>query len=113
MKVMKNVEAIKPLKIGEVVRSKEGAITSKSICATDNTDLRFFSYSKGESISKESQQEDSMIYLIEGEIEILYDEDGEKKQLTLKSGEFIVLPSELNYGMSATEDSKSLNILVK
>ena len=54
-----------------------------------------------------------MIYLIEGEIEILYDEDGEKKQLTLKSGEFIVLPSELNYGMSATEDSKSLNILVK
>lgn len=113
MKVMKNIEAITPIKIGEVVRSKSGAITSKAICATDNTDIRFFSYSKDESISKESQQEDSMIYLLEGKINILYDEDGEKKEELLKGGEFIVLPSNLNYGMYAVEDSKSLNILVK
>lgn len=113
MKVMKNIEKITPMQIGEVVKGKSGAITSKAICATDNTDIRFFAYSKGESISKESQEEDSMIYLLEGEITILYDEDDNKKEITLKGGEFIVLPSNLNYGMEAKEDSKSLNILVK
>lgn len=113
MKVMKNIEKITPIKIGEVVKGKSGAITSKAVCATDNTDIRFFAYSKGESISKESQEEDSMIYLLEGEINVLYDEDDQKKEMTLKGGEFIVLPSNLNYGMHATEDSKSLNILVK
>lgn len=113
MKVMKNIEPITPIKIGEVVRSKKGAITSKAICATENTDIRFFSYSKDESISKESQVEDSMIYLLEGEISIRYDENEEKKELILKAGEFIVLPSNLNYGMYASKDSKSMNILVK
>lgn len=113
MKVMKNVEAITPIKIDEVVRSKSGAITSKAICATENTDIRFFSYSKDESISKESQEEDTMIQLLEGRINVLYDEDGEKKEQELKAGEFIVLPSNLNYGMYALEDSKSLTILVK
>lgn len=113
MRVMKNIDSLTPIRIDEVVRSKEGAITSKAICATDNTDIRFFSYSKGESISKESQEEDSMIYLLEGEINILFDKDNEKKEQSLKAGEFIILPSELNYGMYAVEDSKSLNILVK
>lgn len=113
MKVMKNIEELTPTKIGEVVEGKAGAITSKAICATDNTDIRFFAYSEGESISKESQEEDSMIYLLEGDINILYDEDDKKKEITLKGGEFIVLPSNLNYGMYANKDSKSLNILVK
>lgn len=113
MKVMKNIDKISPMKIGEMVRGKDGAITSKAICATENTDIRFFAYSKDESISKESQEEDSMIYLLEGKITIIYDEDNQKKEITLNGGEFIVLPSNLNYGMYADEDSKSLNILVK
>lgn len=113
MKVMKNIDPISPINIAEVINNSPGSIASKAICATESTDIRFFSYAKDESISKEFQEEDSLIYLIEGELNIQYDEDGEKKEKLLTSGEFIVLPSNLNYGMYANKDSKSLNILVK
>lgn len=113
MKVIKNIEPTTAINILDVISNNPGSIASKAICATENTDIRFFSYAKDESISKEFQEEDSLIYLIEGELNIQYDEDGEEKEKLLKSGELIVLPSNVNYGMYANQDSKSLNILVK
>lgn len=113
MKVMKNVNPLSAQKMSDIVSNNPGAIASKAVCTTDSTEIRFFSYAKDESISKEFQEEDTMIYLIEGQIKIQYDEDGEAKEALLNSGEFIVLPSNLNYGMYANQDSKSLNILVK
>ena len=113
MSVMKNINPITPMKMEDAINNSPDTIASKAICTTENTEMRFFSYAKDESISKEFQEEDTMIYLIEGELNIQYDEDDQKKEIILSKGEFIVLPSNLNYGMYANEDSKSFNILVK
>ncbi|AFS77440.1 Cupin 2 barrel domain-containing protein [Gottschalkia acidurici 9a] len=113
MKVIKNISPINPMKINDIISNSSGSIASKAICNTESTDIRFFSYAKDESISKEFQEEDSIIYIIEGELKVLYDEENEKKEVTLKEGELIALPSNLNYGIYATKDSKSFNILVK
>lgn len=113
MKVIRNINPIDPINIKDIINHSSGSIASKAICNTETTDVRFFSYAKGESISKEFQEEDSIIYIIEGELNVLYDEDNEKKEVTVKEGELIVLPSNLNYGVYAVEDSKSFNILVK
>ena len=110
MKVVKNLEALMPLSIDQIVSNSENTIASKAICTTDHTDIRFFSYAKGESISKEFQEEDSIIYVYQGKLKVRYRQDEEK---VLKAGEMMVLPSNVEYGIEVLEDAKSLNILVK
>lgn len=110
MKVVKNIEALLPLSIDQIISNSENTIASKAICTTDHTDIRFFSYSKGESISKEFQEEDSIIYVYQGKLKVLYRQNEEK---ILSAGEMMVLPGNVEYGIEVLEDAKSLNILVK
>ena len=78
MKVVKNIEALLPLSIDQIISNSENTIASKAICTTDHTDIRFFSYAKGESISKEFQEEDSIIYVYQGKLKVLYRQNEEK-----------------------------------
>ena len=110
MKVMKNIDPLIPVGIDKIIENSAHTIASKAICATENTDVRFFSYAKGESISKEFQEEDSLIYVYEGKLKILFHETDEQ---VLSQGELMVLPTNVSYGIEVLEDSKSLNILVK
>ena len=110
MKILKNIETLAPLKIASLITNSEHTIASKAICNTEHTDVRFFSYAKDESISKEIQEEDSIIYVFEGSLKLQYGKDGES---VVNEGELIVIPSGLEYGLYVLEDSKSLNILVK
>ncbi len=110
MKVMKNIEPFIPVSIGSMIQNSPHTIASKGVCATENTDVRFFSYARGESISKEHQEEDSLIYVYEGALKIVYHQHEEQ---IVKQGEMVVLPSNVSYGIEVLEDSKSLNILVK
>lgn len=110
MKVMKNIEPLTSVNIHDMIENSPHTIASKAICATEYTDVRFFSYAKGESISKEFQEEDSLIYVYEGKLKVLFNEDDEK---IVSQGEMMVLPSNVPYGIEVLEDAKSLNILVK
>lgn len=110
MKVIRNINPISPVKIGELIKSGSGTIVSKALYQTGDTDIRLFSLSKDESISKEFQDQDTMIYVLEGEIKIEYNKDDE---ILVKEGEIIALPTNLDYGIYAVKDSKTLNILVK
>lgn len=110
MKILKNIETLAPLKISELISHSQHTIASKAICNTEHADVRFFSYAKDESISKEIQEEDSIIYVFEGSLRLEFGKDGES---VVKKGELIVIPSGLEYGLYVLEDSKSLNILVK
>ncbi|MEN1761323.1 cupin domain-containing protein [Anoxynatronum sibiricum] len=110
MKVMKNIDPLVAISIGKMVENSAHTIASKAICATETTDVRFFSYAKGESISKEYQEEDSLIYVYEGRLKIRFHQSDEQ---VVSKGELMMLPSNVPYGIEVLEDSKSLNILVK
>lgn len=110
MTILKNIDPFTPVSISDMIEHSPHTIASKAICATENTDIRFFSYAKGESISKEYQEEDSLIYVYEGKLKILFHQTDEK---IVSQGELVVLPSNVSYGIDVLEDSKSLNILVK
>lgn len=109
MDVFKNINPITPIKINEIVSNSSNTIASKALCRTENTDIRFFSFAKDESISKEFQEQDSLIYVFEGEIKVQYNKD---EEVTVSQGEIIALPTNLDYGIYAVKDSKTLNILV-
>lgn len=110
MKVIKNIEPFLPVAIEGIIDNSPNTIASKALCSTEHTDVRFFSYAKGESISKEHQEEDSLIYVFEGKLKIVYNRDDEQ---VVSQGELIVLPSNVPYGIEVLEDAKSFNVLVK
>ena len=56
MSVMKNINPITPMKMEDAISNSPDTIASKAICTTDSTEMRFFSYAKDESISKEFQE---------------------------------------------------------
>ena len=110
MKVVKNIEPFLPVSMDAVIENSRNTIASKVICATEHADVRFFSYAKGESISKEIQEEDSILIVYRGKLQIVYHE---KEELILSQGELVVVPADVPYGIEVLEDSKSLNVLVK
>lgn len=110
MKVVKNIEPFLPVPMARIVEHSENTIASKAICSTDHADVRFFSYAKGESISKEIQEEDSILLVYQGKLKVRYQE---AEEAILVQGELLVVPAGVAYGIEVLEDSKSLNILVK
>lgn len=110
MKVLKNITPITPVKINDIVANGVNTIVSKALCQTENMDVRFFAFSKDESISKEFQEHDSLIYVFEGEIKVEYNKEDE---IIVKAGEIIALPTNLDYGLYALADAKTFQILVK
>ncbi len=110
MKIMKNIEPFLPVSLQGIIENSPHTIASKALCSTEHTDVRFFSYAKGESISKEHQEEDSLIYVFEGKLKVVYNKDDEQ---VVSQGELMVLPGNVAYGIEVLEDAKSFNILVK
>jgi len=110
MKFLKNIEPYKPVAIGDMVKHTGKKIASKALIDNENTEIRFFSFAKGESIDKEYYEMETLFFVTEGRIKILYVENDE---IILSQGEMVALESGINYGLEALSDAKLFNILIK
>lgn len=110
MKYFKNITPYTPLKIGEIVSHQGNQIASKSLINNEQTELRFFSYAKGETIDKEHYEMETIFFITEGSLKIVYNETDE---MVLEAGEMMALESGIDYGVEALTDAKAYNILVK
>lgn len=110
MKFLKNIKPYEPVAIGDMVKHTGNKIASKALIDNENTEIRFFSFAEGESIDKEYYVMETLFFIIEGKVKILY---GEIDEIILSQGEMIALESGINYGIEALSDAKLFNILVK
>lgn len=110
MKYFKNIVPYTALNVGEIVSHKGNQIASKSFINNEHTELRFFSYAKGETIDKEYYEMETMFFIIEGSLKIVY---GEQDEIILHKGQMMALESGIDYGVEALTDCKAYNILVK
>ena len=110
MKYFKNIRPYTVINMGEVVTHSGKQIASKSFINNEQTELRFFSYAKGETIDKEYYEMETIFFVIEGSLKIVYKEQDE---VILQKGEMLALESDVDYGVEALTDCKAFNILVK
>ncbi len=110
MKYLRNIKPFEPLVMTDFVNHTGNKIASKALIDNENTEIRFFSFAKGESIDKEYYEMETLFVMLEGSAKISYKEDDE---VIIKAGEMIVMESEINYGIEALTDVKLFNILVK
>ena len=110
MKYFKNIDPYITLNVGEVVSHKGNQIASKSFINNEHTELRFFSYAKGETIDKEYYEMETIFFITEGILKVVY---GEEDEIILEKGQMVALESGIDYGVEALTDCKAYNILVK
>ncbi len=110
MKYLRNINAFEPIALTDVIQHTGNKIASKALIDNENTEIRFFSYAKGESIDKEYYDMETLFVMIEGSAKILYKENDE---VIIKAGDIVAMESEINYGIEALTDVKLFNILVK
>jgi len=110
MKYLRNIKPFEPVAMTDMIKHTGNRIASKALINNDNTEVRFFSFAKGESIDKEYYSMETLFVMIEGSAKILYKEHDE---VIIKAGDIVAMESEINYGIEALTDVKLFNILVK
>ncbi|WP_070000632.1 cupin [Cellulosilyticum sp. I15G10I2] len=110
MKYLKNIMPYVPVALDEIVTHTGSKIASKALINSEHTEIRFFSFAKGESIDKEYYEMDTLFWVIEGSLKVLYKKDNET---IVHTGEIVALEADIDYGVEALEDTKVCTILVK
>ena len=110
MKYLRNINPFVPVAMTDVINHTGNKIASKALIDNDNTEIRFFSFAKGESIDKEYYSMETLFVMIEGSARILYKENDE---VIMNAGDIVAMESEINYGVEAITDVKLFNVLVK
>ncbi|MDU1203149.1 MAG: cupin [Clostridiales bacterium] len=110
MKYLRNIKPHEVIKITDMINHSGKSIASKALIDNDHTEIRFFSFPKGESISKEYYEMETLFVMLEGSAKIVYNKDDEK---VINPGDIIAMESDIEYGVEALTDVKLFNILVK
>ncbi len=110
MRYLKNIRPYEPVVMADIVKHTGNKIASKALIDSENTEIRFFSFAEGESIDKEYYIMETLFFVIEGIVKILY---GEDEEIILRQGEMTALESGISYGVEAVTDVKLFNVLVK
>ena len=66
------------IKITDMIGHAGKSIASKALIDNEHTEIRFFSLPKGESISKEYYEMETLFVMLEGSAKIAYNQDDER-----------------------------------
>ncbi|WP_378954893.1 cupin domain-containing protein [Pelosinus sp. sgz500959] len=108
-KFIKNIEFSKALDMAHLVEYQEGRVVSLTLVQNENLTLTLFAFAKGEAVSTHSAPGDAMVYILDGEAEITIDQE----KFIARTGQTIVMPSDIPHGLDAVENFKMMLILVK
>ena len=110
MKYFRNITPYETVSMTDMIQHTGNKIASKALIDNDNTEIRFFSYAKGEGIDKEHYDMETLFVMIDGSAKIMYKESDE---IIINAGDIVALESGIDYGVEALTDVKLFNILVK
>ena len=108
-KMIKNIEASKPLQLGELLDYREGEVVSRTLAQHPTVNVTLFSMAQGEGISAHSAPGDAMVQILDGEAEITIGDE----VFTVKNGEAIVMPANIPHALAAKQNFKMLLTVVK
>ncbi|ADK17245.1 MULTISPECIES: cupin domain-containing protein [Clostridium] len=107
--LMRNIEFSKVLNLKDLISYQEGQVISKTIAQIPTSNITLFSLDKGEGISTHVTSGDAMVQILDGTAEITIGGN----VFILKSGETIIMPSDIPHGLKAVEKFKMLLTVVK
>ncbi len=97
------------LKLSDLVNYQEGSVVSRTIINQKTGTVTLFAFDKGEGLSEHTAPFDALVYIIEGESEIVIS----GKPYHLKDGEMIIMPADKPHALKAMTRFKMLLVMIK
>lgn len=97
------------LKLSDLVDYQEGSVVSRTIINQKTGTVTLFAFDKGEGLSEHKAPFDALVYIIEGESEIIIS----GKPFHLKDGEMIIMPADQPHALKAITKFKMLLVMIK
>ncbi len=92
-----------------LVNYQEGTVVSRTIIKKETGTITLFAFDKGEGLSEHTAPFDALVYIVEGEAEIIIS----GKSNIAKSGEMIIMPAGEPHALKAKEKFKMLLVMIK
>ena len=93
----------------KIVDYQENSIVSRTIMDKKAGSVTFFAFSKGQGLSEHSAPYDALVYILDGEVEIIISGISNK----LKKDQFIIMPANDPHSLSAITKFKMMLIMIK
>lgn len=97
------------MKIDNLPDYQEGSVVSREILKKETGTVTFFAFDKGQGLSEHTAPFDALVYVIEGEADIVID----GKSHLLSGGELIVLPAGHPHALKAVTPFKMLLTMIR
>ncbi|WP_446897661.1 cupin domain-containing protein [Clostridium sp. LBM24168] len=107
--LIKNIEISKVLNLQSLISYQEGQVISRTIAQIPSANITLFSLDKGEGISTHVTSGDAMVQILDGIAEITVGDN----VFNVKTGETIIMPSNIPHGLEARERFKMLLTVIK
>lgn len=98
-----------PQKLENLIGIQQTAVVSRTIIKKDTGNVTLFAFDKGEGLSEHTAPYDAMVYIVDGEAEIIIS----GKSNIAKTGEMIIMPAGEPHALKAVEKFKMLLIMIK
>ena len=97
------------LNLESMLDYQEGSVVSRTLVNKDVGTVTLFSFDKGEGLSEHTAPFDALVYVVEGEAEIIIS----KGKFLLKKGQMIIMPADEPHALNAPEKFKMMLIMIK
>jgi len=108
---MKNIKDVmaKAINLSELLEYQSGAVVSREVVRKGAGTVTLFAFDKAQGLSEHTAPFDALVYLVDGEAEILI--AGKKNKV--KKGDFIIMPANKPHALKAVKKFKMLLVMIK
>ena len=96
-------------KLADLSAYQKDSIVSQTIIDKKVGTVTFFAFDKGQGLSEHTAPYDALVYIIDGEAEIYIS----GKPVTVKKGEFIIMPANKPHSLKALTQYKMMLVMIR
>ena len=104
-----NINLHLPSELEKLVGYQTSSVVSKTIIKKQTGTVTLFAFDKGEGLSEHTAPFDALVYLIDGEAEVIIS----GKANLVKKGEMIIMPANEPHALKAKEKFKMMLAMIK
>jgi len=97
------------IRLTDLADYQAGSVVSRTIIDKKAGTVTFFAFDEGQGLSEHTAPFDAMVYLLEGEAEIIIS----GKAIRLKDGEMVVMPANQPHAVKAAKNFKMILTMIR
>lgn len=98
-----------PTKLIDLVNYQDCSVVSREIINKKTGTVRVFAFDKGQGLSEHTAPFDALVYLLEGEVEIVIS----GRPLRLKEGEIVIMPANQPHALKGIKKFKMVLTMIR